>query len=80
MFPNLFQRKTDFLHDQDRVKKINLLGTIITVAVRRIHIGRTEQTDLIIEDQGLLGNILISRQLADGIIVLHFSKILPLTI
>ena len=54
MLPYFFQGEPAFLHDQDGVQIVNLLGTVITIAVIRVHIGRLEQTDFIVKNQSLL--------------------------
>ena len=59
MFPDLRQRKTDLLHDEDGVQKVDLVGAVVSVAVVRVHIGRAEQADFVIKNQRLFGNMLV---------------------
>ena len=63
---DLLQRKADLLHDQDGVQVIQLAGAVVAVAVGRVHPGGAEHPRLVVKDQGLLGDVLILRHLADG--------------
>ena len=68
---NLAQRKAHRLHNEDRIEIIDLLCRVIPVFVARIDVGRLKQADLVVKDQRLLGDILISGKLADGKHIFH---------
>ena len=68
---DLIQRKAHFLHDENGIQIVDLLGGIVAVAVFGIDIGGEEQPDLIVIDERLLGDILIFCKLSDGEKILH---------
>ena len=72
---NFFQREAYLLHDEDGVQKIQLGGAVIAVAVVRVHPGRAEQADLVVKDQGLLGDVLVLRKFADRKKIFHTASL-----
>ena len=54
MFFDLAERKADFLHNENGIQVVQLLGTVVPVSVIGIYIIGTKQADFVIEDQGLL--------------------------
>ena len=75
-FPNFLQGKAAFFQDKNGVQFIQLGSAVITVAVLGVHISGLKQPRFIIEDQCLLGDVLIMGQfptgnLADRKIIFH---------
>ena len=64
--PYLLQGEADLLHDQDGVEVVQLAGAVVAVAAGRVHPRGAEQPDLVVKDQGLLGDVLVLCHLPDG--------------
>ena len=64
--PDLLQGEADFFQDQYGVQVVQLGGAVVAVAVVGVHIGRTEQADLVVEEQGLPGDALELGQFPHG--------------
>lgn len=70
---NFAQGKTQLFHDQNGVQIVDLLGGVIAVFVVRIHVSGLKQADFVVENQGLLGDILVSGKLPDGKHIFHIN-------
>lgn len=75
MLLNFVQRKTDFFHDQNGVQRIQLAPAVIAVAIVRIHVGRAEQTDFVVVNQCLSGNVLEFGELPNGKELIHYNPL-----
>lgn len=71
MFLDFREGEADLLHNQDGVQVVQLGGAVIPVAVMGIDIGRAEEADFVVEDQGLFGNLLVAGDLADREQIFH---------
>ena len=74
---DLLQRKADLLHDQNGVEIVQLAGAVVAVAVFGVHPGRAEHPRLVVKDQRLLGDVLVSGHLADRKQVLFLFHAAP---
>ena len=70
---NFAQGKTQLFHDQNGVQIVDLLGGVIAVFVVRVHVSGLKQADFVVENQGLLGDILVSGKLPDGKHIFHIN-------
>ena len=62
---DLREGEADLFHNQDGVQVVQLGGAVIPVAVPGVDVGRAEEANLVVKNQGLFGNLLIAGYFSD---------------